>query len=135
MRIVFFGNGNFAINPLKTLLSSKHNVLKIVTDKPKRIKNRGSKNILTPVSSFANKHSLDILYFEDLKSKNSLKELKDLSPDVFVVVEFKLLSKNIFTIPLNGFEPCVSYLKRSKKTISSLISIFLEVIWFSSFSS
>jgi len=102
MRIVFFGNGNFAVNPLKSLINSKYNVSAIVTNKPNLIKRRGGFKQTTPVYQYSKENNLKILSFNDVNGQEALIALTKIKADLFVVVEFKKLHKTIFNIPRYG---------------------------------
>ncbi len=98
MNVVFFGTPDFAVNVLKEILNSSHNVAGVVTvpDKPK---GRGRKIGFSPVKEFALEKGLPILQPTDLKDENFLQQLRAFEADVFVVVAFKILPEAVFTIP------------------------------------
>jgi methionyl-tRNA formyltransferase len=101
MRIVFFGTPDFAIPSLKILHESKHNIVAVVTapDKPR---GRGRSLSVTPIKQFTLDNDLKVITPDKLKDEEFEKELKSLEPDLFVVVAFRILPQNIFTIPSKG---------------------------------
>jgi methionyl-tRNA formyltransferase len=101
MRIVFFGTPDFAIPSLKILNESVHEIVGVVTapDKPK---GRGRKLSFTPVKEYAVENNIEILTPDKLKSKEFEIQLRSLRADLFVIVAFRILPENIFTIPPKG---------------------------------
>lgn len=101
MNIVFMGTPDFAIPSLKILLESKHNILAVVTA-PDKERGRGQKVTYTAVKEFAINENIPVLQPEKLKDKNFQIELKKLNADLFVVVAFRILPSEIFSIPAKG---------------------------------
>ncbi len=101
MNIIFMGTPEFAVPSLEILLNSHHNISAVVTvpDKPK---GRGQVLSQSDVKKFAAGHSLNILQPVSLKDPEFVNELKELSPELIVVVAFRILPKNIFKIPEFG---------------------------------
>jgi len=102
MKIIFMGTPDFAIPSLQTLVNSKHKVNAVVTA-PDKERGRGQKVSFTPVKEFALQNKIPVLQPEKLKSNPQLvDELKKYNADLFVVVAFKILPKEVFTIPPKG---------------------------------
>ncbi|MBQ7505098.1 MAG: methionyl-tRNA formyltransferase [Ruminococcus sp.] len=102
MNIVFMGTPDFAVPTLESLCKSEHNVLAVFTQPDKPV---GRKQIMTPpdVKVCAEKYDLKVFQPTTLKDDNSYKELKELNPDVIVVVAYgKILPKNILDLPKYG---------------------------------
>lgn len=101
MKIVFFGTPDFAIPSLQTILDHHHDVVAVVTapDKPR---GRGKQVTFTPIKEFALEHSIKVLQPEDLKDQKFVEQLKNLEADLFVVVAFRILPKEIFSMPKFG---------------------------------
>ncbi|MCB9260444.1 MAG: methionyl-tRNA formyltransferase [Ignavibacteriales bacterium] len=101
MKIIFFATPDFAIPSLRILHESKHEIIAVVTapDKPR---GRGRSLSVTPIKQFALDNNIPILTPEKLKDENFEKELKKLNADLFVIVAFRILPFNIFTIPPKG---------------------------------
>ncbi|MCK4428340.1 MAG: methionyl-tRNA formyltransferase [candidate division Zixibacteria bacterium] len=101
MRIVFMGTPDFGIPSLEKLLNSKHEVVGVVTapDKPR---GRGLRLSESPVKKFSKEHNLKVLTPESLKSDDFFCSLEELTPDLSVVVAFRILPERIFTLPKLG---------------------------------
>jgi len=101
MKIVFFGTPEFAVPSLKILHESKHEIVSVVTapDKPR---GRGRSVSVTPIKEFALENNIRVFTPEDLKDRNFETDLRKLIPDLFVVVAFRVLPMNIFTLPVKG---------------------------------
>ncbi|WP_293444836.1 methionyl-tRNA formyltransferase [Persephonella sp.] len=100
MRVVFWGTPEFAVESLKALLNSKHQVVAVITQ-PDKPKGRGKKLTPPPVKVVAQEHGIPVLQPEKVKSNKELyEELKRLEPDIFVVVAYgKILPKEIIELP------------------------------------
>lgn len=101
MNIVFMGTPEFAVPSLEILFNSHHNILAVVTapDKPK---GRGQKVNQSEIKKFALEKSIEIIQPENLKDPEFANYLKELSPELIVVVAFRILPKSIFKIPKYG---------------------------------
>ncbi|MFA6350561.1 MAG: methionyl-tRNA formyltransferase [Candidatus Omnitrophota bacterium] len=99
MKIIFFGSSKFAVESLKILLESEHDILCVVTQ-PDREQGRGMHLGKTPVKTFANDKQIRIFqpYKKDLK--NEIELLSGFNADIFVVVAYGLiLPKEIIELP------------------------------------
>jgi methionyl-tRNA formyltransferase len=101
MNIIFMGTPGFAIPSLHILLSSHHKISAVVTT-PDKPKGRGLKHLPSPVKEFAEFNNLTVLQPENPKDENFINEIKNLQPDLIIVVAFRILPKEIFTIPKFG---------------------------------
>ena len=101
MRLIFMGTPDFARVSLKKLLESNHEVLAVVTvpDKPK---GRGLKLQPSAVKEFAVARQLPVLQPASLKDPEFIQTLKNFNADAFVVVAFRILPREVFTIPPKG---------------------------------
>ena len=63
---------------------------------------RGQKILDTPVMTLAKKENLKIIEGEDLSDASFIDQLKDLNPDFFVVVAYRILPKFLLDIPKYG---------------------------------
>jgi methionyl-tRNA formyltransferase len=101
MKIVFMGTADFGIPTLETLKTNGYTPVTIVTvpDKPA---GRGRKMSISPVKKFALDNGIPILQPEKMKDPEFVQSLISLKPDLFVVVAFRILPANVFTIPLLG---------------------------------
>jgi methionyl-tRNA formyltransferase len=98
MNIIFMGTPQFAVPSLEILLSSHHNISAVVTvpDKPQ---GRGLKLAESPVKKFALLNNLKVLQPDNLAEKSFIEDIKSLSPDLIVVVAFRILPKEVYSIP------------------------------------
>ena len=102
MKIVFMGTPDFSLPSLKILLESKHKVLAVVTQ-PDKERGRGQKVSFTSVKEFAVENNIPIYQPEKLKGNEEfVEQMKSLNPDLFVVVAFRILPKEVFEIPKFG---------------------------------
>lgn len=95
------GTPDFAVPSLEILLANNYPISAVVTapDKPR---GRGQELSPTPVKAFALKHNLPILQPESLKDPSFRDSITRLNPDLIVVVAFRILPKEIFSIPRLG---------------------------------
>lgn len=102
MKIIFMGTPDFSIPSLKILLESKHKILAVVTQ-PDKERGRGKKVSFTPVKQFAVENNIPVYQPEKLKGNSEfVDQMKSLEPDLFVVVAFRILPKEVFEIPKFG---------------------------------
>jgi methionyl-tRNA formyltransferase len=101
MKIVFMGTPQFAVPSLEELIQSGCNVVGVVTapDKPA---GRGQKLSESPVKTFAVANGLKVLQPTNLKDPKFLEELRALEPDLQVVVAFRMLPEEVWTLPSKG---------------------------------
>jgi len=101
MNIVFMGTPEFAALSLKSLLNSRHRVKAVVTV-PDKAQGRGKKIKPSKVKELALEKNLQLLQPESLKDPEFINDLKTIKADVFVVVAFRILPRQVFTIPPKG---------------------------------
>ncbi|BDQ02478.1 methionyl-tRNA formyltransferase [Ignavibacterium sp.] len=102
MRIVFMGTPDFSIPSLNAIYQSKHDLIAVVTT-PDKERGRGQKVTFTPVKQFAVENNIPVFQPEKLKGNDEfVNQMKELQPDLFVVVAFRILPKEIFEIPKYG---------------------------------
>jgi len=96
------GTPYFSIPSLKSLLESKHEVVAVVTT-PDKERGRGQKISFTPVKEFALKNNLPVLQPEKLKNNSQfVEELKKFDADLYVIVAFRILPVEVFSVPPKG---------------------------------
>ena len=95
------GTPDFAVPSLEILLKNNYRIAAVVTapDKPR---GRGQQVSFTPVKELAPKHSLSLLQPESLHSADFISSLASFSPDLFVIVAFRILPPQTFSIPTKG---------------------------------
>jgi methionyl-tRNA formyltransferase len=101
MNIIFMGTPDFAVPSLKALVESSHSVVAVVTGADKE-RGRGQKITYTPVKEFALKNNVPVLQPEKLKDENFISQLKEFNADLYVIVAFRILPVEVFTIPPKG---------------------------------
>ncbi|MFV0530309.1 MAG: methionyl-tRNA formyltransferase [Flavobacteriales bacterium] len=101
IRIIFMGTPDFATGCLKKLVENHYNVVGVVTvsDKPA---GRGKKIAESSVKKYAKEQNLTLLQPTHLKDENFIKELKNLKPDLQIVVAFRMLPEVVWKIPALG---------------------------------
>lgn len=102
MRILFAGTPEFAVPALETLLRSGHEVCAVYTQ-PDRPAGRGRKLTASPVKLLAAQHGLPVLQPAGLKEPAEQGRIRDLAPDLMVVVAYGLiLPTAVLDIPKRG---------------------------------
>ncbi len=95
------GTPEFAVEPLRAILSAGYKVVAIVTapDKPA---GRGQKLHSSPVKEFALHHNLPILQPLSLKNSDFISELRKYDANLQVVVAFRMLPEVVWQMPEYG---------------------------------
>ena len=101
MKIVFFGTPEFAANNLEYLHKNGVEILQVISA-PDKQKGRGKKVIATQVKTKAEELKLSVLTPTSLKDNDFINELENINADLFVVVAFRMLPKEIWEIPKMG---------------------------------
>ena len=101
MRIIFFGTPEFAVDSLDILLKNGYEISAVVTatDKPA---GRGLEIKMSAVKEYARAKNLKILQPENLMNQEFISQLKELNPELGVVVAFRKMPKEVFTLPQKG---------------------------------
>ncbi len=103
MNIVFMGTPDFALETLKAIYNSGHNILAVVSQPDKPV-GRGMKFQKTPTKEFAEEKGIKV--FQPAKVKGNvefIEEIKKLKPDIIVVVAYgKILPQELLDIPKYG---------------------------------
>lgn len=101
MRIVFWGTPRFAATSLRELVRRGYNIVAVVTA-PDKEKGRGLKVSFSDVKQTAAEHNLPVLQPDSLKDPEFITQLLTFKPDIFVVVAFRILPKEIITLPVKS---------------------------------
>ena len=101
LRIVFFGTPEFAVESLDALIKNDFNVVGVVT-MPDKIAGRGHKLYQSDVKRYAVDHGLHLLQPEKLKSEDFLSALRALEADLFIVIAFRMLPREVWQMPRLG---------------------------------
>ena len=98
MKLLFFGTPDFAVPSLKALHNSPHDVQGIVTT-PDTRSGRGLKLKTSSIKKYAEKLNIPIFQPNNLKDNNFISTIKEIKPDIYVVVAYKILPESILSIP------------------------------------
>lgn len=101
LRIVFFGTPEFAVASLDILTKNGYTIAGIVTapDKPA---GRGLELKMSAVKEYALSKNLPVLQPENLKAEAFMDQLRELKPDLGIVVAFRKLPEQIWKMPRLG---------------------------------
>ena len=103
MKLIYMSSSDFGEPALKSLISSHHEIAGVYTQPPKR-SGRGMKFTKSPIYKIAEEHNLLIKTPHNLTDEDEIKSLKQLSPDIGVVVSYGLIiPKKFLSIPKYGF--------------------------------
>ena len=98
--IIFFGTPDFAVKSLDAIYSN-FNIQSVVTT-PDRKSGRGQKLNESDVKKYAQKQNINFLQPDNLNDEGFINEIKKLDPDLIIVVAFRKIPKEIFSIPKYG---------------------------------
>lgn len=100
-RILFFGTPQFAAKILRDLLNSGFKISAVITapDKPS---GRGLTITSSDVKRVAEEYKIDILQPTNLKDESFINNIKQLSPDLAIVIAFRMLPEVLWKIPKFG---------------------------------
>lgn len=102
MKIVFMGTPDFSVPVLEALVKAGHQVEAVVTQ-PDKPKGRGKAVLMTPVKEKAMELGIPVYQPVKVREPEFIEVLKELKPDVMVVVAFgQLLPKAVLDIPPYG---------------------------------
>ena len=100
-KIIFFGTPEFALPILKKIYNSKHEVLMVYTQPPKK-SSRGQKINKTVIHEYSEKVSLNVKTPNDLLGEETF--LNKINFDIGIVVAYgKLIPKEILNLSKYGF--------------------------------
>ncbi len=101
LRIVFMGTPEIATASLDAIHQKGYNIVGVITA-PDRPAGRGRKIRYSPVKEYALEKGLHLMQPTNLKDPVFQQELKDLQPDVQVVVAFRMLPEAVWALPPKG---------------------------------
>ena len=101
LRIIFMGTPDFAVASLNALVEANYNIVAVITaaDKPS---GRGRKINQSAVKKYALSKGIEILQPTNLKNPDFLDKLKSLEADLQVVVAFRMLPNQVWSMPNMG---------------------------------
>lgn len=95
------GTPAFAVPALDILISDKQDICAVVTA-PDKKKGRGLNLSYSDVKEYSLRHNLKIFQPENLKDPEFIKSMQDLKPELIIVVAFRILPEEVYTIPSEG---------------------------------
>lgn len=102
MRVVFMGTPDFSVGTLKALAAAGHEIVGVVSQ-PDKPKGRGKNLQPTPVKEAAMELGLPVYQPKKVRDPEFLEVLKELNPEVIVVVAFgQLIPKSILELAPYG---------------------------------
>lgn len=102
MRVIFLGTPEFAVPSLEALIESGRDVIAVFTQ-PDRPKGRGNQLAESPVKRAAARLGVTVHQPERLRRSAAFDLLKELSPDLMVVVGYgQILPQQIIDLPKYG---------------------------------
>lgn len=101
LKIVFFGTPEFAVESLDGLVRGGYNIVGVVT-MPDKLAGRGHKLYQSDVKRYALEHGLTIMQPEKLKDPEFLDTLRGLEADLFIVIAFRMLPREVWQMPRLG---------------------------------
>lgn len=101
LRIVFMGTPEFASTSLKRLVEEGYNIVAVVTT-PDKPAGRGQRVHESDVKVTARELGLPILQPEKLRDEAFLATLKELNPDLGIVIAFRMLPEVVWAMPRLG---------------------------------
>ncbi|MCK4966780.1 methionyl-tRNA formyltransferase [bacterium] len=101
LKVIFLSSTEFAIPSLDKILESRHELAGIVT-RPDKPRGRGRKYEKSILKDYASKHSIPCFDPVDLRDAEFIKQLDKINPEIGVVVDFRILPKEVFAIPKFG---------------------------------
>ena len=100
LKLIFFGTPQFAVDSLHEI-NLNYKVNCVVTS-PDRKSGRGQKITQSEVKIYAKKNNIKILQPVNLKDKEFINKILEINPDIIIVVAFRKIPAEIFTIPKYG---------------------------------
>jgi methionyl-tRNA formyltransferase len=102
MKIIFMGTPEFAVPSLEKLINHGYDIVAVITATDK-LGGRGGKQLLeSPVKQFALKSGIPVLQPAKLKASVFLEELASYQADLQVVVAFRMLPEEVWSMPRLG---------------------------------
>ena len=100
LKIIFFGTPSFAVDSLHEI-NLNYNLDYVVTT-PDKKSGRGQKVNESEVKQYAKKNNIKILQPENLNDKEFINQIEAIQPDLIIVVAYRKLPFDIFSIPKYG---------------------------------
>ncbi len=119
MKVLFWGTPEFAVESLKAIINSKHEVVGVITQ-PDKPKGRGQKVQPTPVKEEALKYNIPVFQPEKIKNNPDIVEIiKNLNPDISVTLPTAFSSSvKVYEDTKRPFPSNIKSLSKSKVHLS-----------------
>lgn len=101
-RIVYMGTPDFAVESLRRLVEGGYNVVGVVTMPDKPVGRHHNTLQASPVKEYAVSQGIPVLQPERLKDETFLAQLRELRPDLQIVVAFRMLPEVVWSMPPLG---------------------------------
>ena len=101
INILFMGTPDFALGVLKKIYDMDHHISGVVTA-PDKLAGRGKKRKESVVKKWAVSKELSVYQPTNLKSDDFYSQLKELRPDLIIVVAFRMLPKKVWDFSTYG---------------------------------
>ena len=103
MRVLFWGTPEFATPPLRALLGEGFDVVGVVTQPDKPVGRSRSQLQPPPVKVVALEEGIPVLQPEKPRGDDFMRQLRDLAPDISVVVAYgHILKQDVIDLPPRG---------------------------------
>ncbi|NCA77114.1 MAG: methionyl-tRNA formyltransferase [Alphaproteobacteria bacterium] len=99
--LIFYGTPEFAVPSLSAIVEAGYPVQAVVTA-PDRPAGRGLRLLSTPVKEFARSKNLPVLEPVNLRDPAFLGTLRELNPDLQVVIAFRMMPREVWSLPRLG---------------------------------
>ena len=100
LKLIFFGTPQFAVDSLHEI--NLNNKVNCVVTSPDRKSGRGQKITQSEVKIYAMKNNIKILQPDNLNDEEFINQIKEINPDIIIVVAFRKIPAEIFSIPKYG---------------------------------
>ncbi len=95
------GTPEFAVASLDAVVNSKHEIVAVVTVPDKKA-GRGKKLKYSAVKEYALENNIKVLQPVKLKDSDFIQELETFNADLFIVVAFRMLPRDVWAMPPMG---------------------------------
>ena len=100
LKLIFFGTPEFAVVSLREI-NLNYKVDYVVTS-PDKKSGRGQKIRQSEVKKYAADNNIKILQPDNLNDEEFVNQVKEINPDIIIVVAFRKIPNEIFSIPKYG---------------------------------
>lgn len=101
LRIIYMATADFALPSLQALVEGGYNVCAVVT-MPDKAAGRGMKLRQSSIKTYALEQGLEVLQPEKLRDEAFVARLRELTPDLGIVVAFRMLPEVVWQLPRYG---------------------------------